>query len=115
MSEDEQDQICGQIIREYGEAKRRLACVEEKERQLVETVQNVLGTLKEDQKRDIGKTSYVQCRDGKLEVQGHPIDWPTQDALCTILNKKQHAKEEIRRLSAALRNLGHPYTDYIRL
>lgn len=99
MSQDEVDQIIGQLIREKKEASARVLCLNKKLHDLTEHVRSIL--------KDIRRTIYqAETQTFRLpDQQAHA--WPDANELGTLLTQLQEAEQQYETLDSSLKEHGY--------
>ena len=111
MSENEQDQICGQVLRQHRETKKTLACTKEKAHQLGVMVRRVSDALLRE--RSNAPQAKVVIIDGKILLHGdhtvyyEDVVWPYKDELIQLFQDEQQLQKTVRELEDRLRELGY--------
>ncbi|MYH01187.1 MAG: hypothetical protein F4142_01080 [Nitrospira sp. SB0675_bin_23] len=111
MSGDEQDKICGQVIRQHQETKKTLACTKEKAQQLGVMIKRVSDALLRE--RSQGPCVKVVIVDGKISLHGdhtvfdEDVAWPSKDELIQLFQDEQQLQKTVIELEDRLRELGY--------
>jgi len=109
VSGDEQDQICGQVIRQHQETKKTLVCTKEKAQQLGAMIKRVSDALL----RERSNAPYVKVVivDGKISLHGEhtyeDVTWPSKDELIQLFQDEQQLQKTVRELEDRLMELGY--------
>ena len=111
MGEEEKQQICAQAFQKHLEARKTLACLRSKAREMVESMNLVMRAFVKE-----GGTGRVVDNELLVYVnaRGHslPVAWPSKEELCRLFSEQETVQKEIRALETELRDMG--YGDYIK-
>ena len=111
MGEEEKQQICAQVFQQHQEAKKTLACLRVKAREMAESIRLVMRAFAKD-----GCAGRVVENELLVFVNavGHStkVIWPSKEDLCQLFSEQETVQNEIRTLESELREMG--YGDYIK-
>ena len=111
MSEEEQQQICAQTLHKHREAKKTLACLRAKAREMVESMRLVMRALAKDGCAGRVVENELLVFVNAVNHSTHVI-WPSKEDLCQLFSEQETVRKDIRVLEAELRDMG--YSDYIK-
>jgi hypothetical protein len=104
MSDDEQDQIIGRVVREHEKAKKLLAALKVKAAALATVITGVANVLSEHADwSHTGDRFHIKNRHNGQETDGR---WPTWDEICRLLDEIESTRGDIETLAQRRKELG---------
>ena len=110
MNQEEQDQTCGQVVREYTEMRKRLDDIEKKISYLTSNASHILGWIRSNNAiyQEAEKT-FGNGVPGNVMIIRNSTPWPTNEELGALITQRTEVEKRLTEATKQLRNAGIPF------